>query len=68
MQVILCLDDRNGMMFNHRRQSRDRAVIQDILENLRDKQLPIRPNFPGAFSRRKNLCPCGRTLPGTGRM
>ena len=43
MQVILCLDDRNGMMFNHRRQSRDRAVIQDILENLRDKQLWIRP-------------------------
>lgn len=43
MQVILCLDDRNGMMFNHRRQSRDRAVIQDILENLRNKQLWIRP-------------------------
>lgn len=26
MNVIVCLDDKNGMMFNRRRQSRDRAV------------------------------------------
>ncbi|MDF2804283.1 MAG: hypothetical protein K0S61_4188 [Anaerocolumna sp.] len=30
MIVILCLDDNNGMMFNHRRQSRDQAVVLDI--------------------------------------
>ncbi|MBE6547010.1 MAG: ribonuclease Z [Ruminococcaceae bacterium] len=34
MRLILCLDDRNGMMFNHRRQSRDRAVIADILTSV----------------------------------
>jgi len=26
----LCLDERNGMLFNHRRQSRDSAVLEDI--------------------------------------
>ena len=30
MRLIICLDDRNGMMFNGRRQSRDRALIEDI--------------------------------------
>ena len=32
MKVIVCLDDCLGMMFNQRRQSRDRAVISDILK------------------------------------
>ena len=27
----MCIDDHNGMMFNHRRQSRDRAVIERVL-------------------------------------
>jgi hypothetical protein len=31
MKVIVCIDDGLGMMFNKRRQSRDRAVIADIL-------------------------------------
>ena len=30
MQIIVCLDTKNGMMFNHRRQSRDREVLNDI--------------------------------------
>lgn len=30
MNVIVCLDDKNGMMFNRRRQSRDRAVCARI--------------------------------------
>lgn len=30
MKVALCLDDRGGMMFNHRRQSRDRRVMEDL--------------------------------------
>lgn len=37
--AILCLDDKNGMMFNSRRQSRDKAVIQDILELTKGKKL-----------------------------
>lgn len=31
MIAIICLDDKNGLLFNKRRQSRDRAVIEDIL-------------------------------------
>ena len=30
MEVIVCVDDHNGMLFNHRRQSRDQAVIADM--------------------------------------
>ena len=30
MTVYVCLDDRDGMLFNNRRQSRDRAVLEDI--------------------------------------
>ncbi len=32
MNIILCLDERNGMMFNNRRQSRDGAVCRRVLE------------------------------------
>ena len=30
MTLYFCLDDRGGMLFNHRRQSRDAAVLDDI--------------------------------------
>lgn len=30
MTIYVCLDDRNGMLFNNRRQSRDAAVLDDI--------------------------------------
>ena len=32
MKLIVCLDDNNGMMFNKRRQSRDRVLVENILE------------------------------------
>lgn len=32
MKVIVCIDDKGGMAFNHRRQSRDRKVIEDIVK------------------------------------
>lgn len=32
MVAFVCLDDNNGMLFNHRRQSRDEAVIEDMLD------------------------------------
>lgn len=31
MTVILCADDRNGLLFNQRRLSRDGAVCREIL-------------------------------------
>ena len=30
MTLYICLDDRNGLQFNRRRQSRDSAVLEDI--------------------------------------
>lgn len=30
MKVIICLDDNQGMLFNKRRQSRDRKVTEDL--------------------------------------
>ena len=30
MTLYICLDDRNGLRFNKRRQSRDAAVLEDI--------------------------------------
>lgn len=31
MNVIVCVDDDGGMLFNRRRQSRDRMLIEDVL-------------------------------------
>lgn len=31
MTIYICIDDNKGMLFNHRRQSRDEAVLKDIL-------------------------------------
>lgn len=32
MKIIVCVDDNYGMMFNHRRQSRDSLLISDVVE------------------------------------
>ena len=32
MNIIICLDDKNGIQFNHRRQSRDQVVCHRMLE------------------------------------
>lgn len=34
MKVIVCIDDCNGMLFNKRRQSRDRVLIADVVSNI----------------------------------
>ena len=34
MTVYVCLDDRNGMLFNKRRQSRDEKVLEDIRNSI----------------------------------
>lgn len=34
MTLYICLDDRNGLQFNKRRQSRDAAVLEDIRSRL----------------------------------
>lgn len=41
MYLIACVDDRMGMMFNHRRVSRDRTVIRDIMDRCGDQGVYI---------------------------
>ena len=43
MRVIVCLDDRLGMLFNHRRQSRDRMQIADMLSLVGEGRLLCDP-------------------------
>lgn len=43
MKLVVCLDDRRGMMFAGRRQSRDRRVTEDILRDLGGGALYISP-------------------------
>ena len=54
MRVIVCLDDRNGMLFNHRRQSRDREVLKEILKDAEGKRLWIRPFSQKLFQGTEN--------------
>lgn len=46
MKVIVCLDDKNGMLFNHRRQSSDHVLCKRILALTENSRL--RMNFYSA--------------------
>lgn len=50
MTVIVCLDNANGMMFNHHRQSRDANVVKDILNTIKGTSLLIAPYSEPLFS------------------
>lgn len=50
MKLIVCLDNRNGMLFHNRRQSRDKAVCDRILQLCSDRAV-----FMNAYS--ANLFP-----------
>ena len=39
MNIIVCLDDKNGMMFNKRRQSQDKLLRSDIKELVKSKSI-----------------------------
>lgn len=39
MNIIVCLDDKNGMLFNGRRQSSDHVVCQRMIEHIKDNSL-----------------------------
>lgn len=49
MQVILTLDDENGMMFNHRRQSRDRIMLKRLVALTEGRRLFMSPYTAGLF-------------------
>lgn len=43
VKLIVCLDDDAGMMFNHRRQSRDRVLIADMIRLVGESPLWVSP-------------------------
>ena len=50
MLVALCIDNRGGMLFNHRRLSRDRAQLEDLRQRCGGKPLFIAPFSEKLFS------------------
>lgn len=49
MTLVLCLDDECGMMFNHRRQSRDRVLVDELLKTVGDRRLFVSPYSAALF-------------------
>ena len=43
MVLAVCIDDHNGLMFNKRRVSADRNVIEDIIHNMTGDTISIAP-------------------------
>ena len=41
MIVIICLDDNCGMLFNHRRQSQDRILLEDMMNYSKEKTVYV---------------------------
>ncbi len=39
MKLIVCLDDNKGMMFNKRRQSRDKILIENMIDFCKGEKL-----------------------------
>ncbi len=39
MILIVCVDEKKGMMFHHRRQSQDRILREDMIKQCRGKKL-----------------------------
>ena len=53
MKLIVCLDDKNGMMFNDRRQSRDRLLIENLEQYVGGETLYLMPYSEPLFINRQ---------------
>ena len=51
MIAIVCLDDRNGMCFNHRRQSRDACLRAWVMDMTKGSRLWMSPYSAEQFAR-----------------
>lgn len=56
MIAIICVDDKFGMMFNNRRQSRDAVVIQKIMEITKDHTLWMGSYSSALFPNTTKIC------------
>lgn len=48
MNIIICIDDNNGMMFNHRRQSQDKYLREHLLN-----MIGTSPLWMNAYSKKQ---------------
>lgn len=55
MKLIATIDDRIGVLFNHRRQSRDSAVMADIINTVMGTHLWVSPYTAQLFD--EDACP-----------
>ena len=55
MNIIICVDDNMGMMFNNRRQSQDRALRERILEITKGKNLYMNGYSASQFTECSNI-------------
>jgi hypothetical protein len=64
MIVIVCVDDKNGMMFNKRRQSKDRVLIDNMIQEIGDASLWMNAYSAKQFSEitKENLTACEEFL------
>lgn len=49
MVIIACIDNNYGMLFNHRRQSRDHALIENILNSFGTQKIWMNSYSAGMF-------------------
>ena len=56
MQVIITVENRNGMLFNHRRVSRDQKVSERILAYCKEKKLWMNAYSAKLFENNPPIC------------
>lgn len=56
MQVIITVETRNGMLFNHRRVSRDQKVSERILAYCKEKKLWMNEYSAKLFENNPQIC------------
>ncbi len=58
MNIIVCIDDDGGMLFNKRRQSRDRILLEDMAAMVKKtgKKLWIAPFSAKLFGAAEEMC------------
>lgn len=57
MRLIVCIDDKSGMAFCNRRQSRDRVLMEDLARYVNGKTVWIMP-YSEALLSQSNLTYC----------
>ena len=50
MIVMVCVDDKGGMLFNHRRQSKDKVLRQELLRLAGESPLRVTPYTAKQFT------------------